>query len=60
MFERKILQSVLDALSACTETCSFFSFPTPSWVVGRLRKKLDGSRVRIETLRGVGYRLTAQ
>lgn len=27
--------------------------------VGRLRKKLDGSRVRIETLRGVGYRLTA-
>jgi len=28
--------------------------------VGRLRKKLDGSRVRIETLRGVGYRLTAQ
>jgi two-component system response regulator TctD len=28
--------------------------------VGRLRKKLEGSRVIIETLRGVGYRLTAQ
>ncbi|WGW03602.1 response regulator transcription factor [Tropicibacter oceani] len=26
--------------------------------VGRLRKKLDGSRARIETVRGVGYRLT--
>lgn len=26
--------------------------------VARLRKKLEGSRVRIETLRGVGYRLT--
>ncbi|UPH69813.1 response regulator transcription factor [Abyssibius alkaniclasticus] len=28
--------------------------------VGRLRRKLEGSKVRIETLRGVGYRLTAQ
>ena len=27
--------------------------------VGRLRKKLAGSAVRIETVRGVGYRLTA-
>lgn len=27
--------------------------------VGRLRKKLEGSAVRIETVRGVGYRLTA-
>ncbi|NND48649.1 MAG: winged helix-turn-helix transcriptional regulator, partial [Rhizobiales bacterium] len=27
--------------------------------VGRLRKKLAGSVVRIETVRGVGYRLTA-
>ncbi|WP_425101549.1 response regulator transcription factor [Tropicibacter sp. S64] len=27
--------------------------------VGRLRKKLDGSRARIETVRGVGYRLTS-
>ncbi|MCF7701012.1 response regulator transcription factor [Loktanella sp. M215] len=27
--------------------------------VGRLRKKLAGSRARIETVRGVGYRLTA-
>lgn len=27
--------------------------------VGRLRKKLEGSRARIETVRGVGYRLTA-
>lgn len=27
--------------------------------VGRLRKKLEGSRVRIETVRGMGYRLTA-
>lgn len=26
--------------------------------VGRLRKKLDGSAARIETVRGVGYRLT--
>ena len=26
--------------------------------VGRLRKKLTGSRVRIETVRGLGYRLT--
>lgn len=26
--------------------------------IGRLRKKLEGSRARIETLRGVGYRLT--
>ena len=26
--------------------------------VGRLRRKLDGSRARIETVRGVGYRLT--
>lgn len=26
--------------------------------VGRLRKKLDGSQARIETVRGVGYRLT--
>lgn len=28
--------------------------------VGRLRRKLEGSRARIETVRGVGYRLTAQ
>lgn len=28
--------------------------------VGRLRKKLTGSQVRIETVRGVGYRLVAQ
>ena len=28
--------------------------------VGRLRKKLEGSTVRIETVRGVGYRLTSQ
>jgi two-component system response regulator TctD len=28
--------------------------------VGRLRRKLDGSAVRIETVRGVGYRLTAK
>jgi two-component system, OmpR family, response regulator TctD len=27
--------------------------------VGRLRKKLEGSQVRIETVRGMGYRLTA-
>jgi two-component system, OmpR family, response regulator TctD len=27
--------------------------------VGRLRKKLTGSQVRIETVRGLGYRLTA-
>jgi two-component system response regulator TctD len=27
--------------------------------VGRLRRKLDGSRARIETVRGVGYKLTA-
>lgn len=27
--------------------------------VGRLRRKLDGSRARIETVRGLGYRLTA-
>ncbi|MEJ6397811.1 response regulator transcription factor [Yoonia sp. 208BN28-4] len=27
--------------------------------VGRLRKKLEGSQARIETVRGVGYRLTA-
>ena len=26
--------------------------------VGRLRRKLEGSRARIETVRGVGYRLT--
>ena len=26
--------------------------------VGRVRKKLDGSKARIETVRGVGYRLT--
>jgi two-component system response regulator TctD len=26
--------------------------------VGRLRRKLDGSRARIETVRGVGYKLT--
>ncbi|NCO15961.1 MAG: winged helix-turn-helix transcriptional regulator, partial [Alphaproteobacteria bacterium] len=26
--------------------------------VGRLRKKLAGSRARIETVRGLGYRLT--
>lgn len=26
--------------------------------IGRLRKKLDGSQARIETVRGVGYRLT--
>ena len=28
--------------------------------VGRVRKKLDGSRARIETVRGLGYRLTAE
>jgi len=28
--------------------------------VGRLRKKLEGSSVRIETVRGIGYRLTAE
>jgi two-component system response regulator TctD len=28
--------------------------------VGRLRRKLDGSGVRIDTVRGVGYRLTAE
>lgn len=28
--------------------------------VGRLRKKLDTSAVRIETVRGVGYRMTAE
>lgn len=28
--------------------------------VGRLRRKLAGSKARIETVRGVGYRLTAQ
>ncbi|MFN3274091.1 MAG: response regulator [Paracoccus sp. (in: a-proteobacteria)] len=28
--------------------------------VGRLRRKLDGSGARIETLRGVGYRLTPE
>lgn len=28
--------------------------------VGRLRRKLEGSQARIETVRGVGYRLTAQ
>jgi two-component system, OmpR family, response regulator TctD len=28
--------------------------------VGRLRKKLAGSRVRIETVRGIGYRLTSE
>ena len=27
--------------------------------VGRLRRKLDGSRVRIETVRGLGYKMTA-
>ncbi|WP_422384917.1 response regulator transcription factor [Roseibium album] len=27
--------------------------------VGRVRKKLQGGRVRIETVRGVGYRMTA-
>ncbi len=27
--------------------------------IGRLRRKLEGSRVRIETVRGMGYRLTA-
>ena len=27
--------------------------------VGRLRRKLDGSSARIETVRGLGYRLTA-
>ena len=27
--------------------------------VGRLRRKIEGSRARIETLRGVGYRLIA-
>jgi two-component system response regulator TctD len=27
--------------------------------VGRLRRKMDGSEARIETVRGVGYRLTA-
>lgn len=27
--------------------------------VGRLRRKLEGSRARIETVRGLGYRLTA-
>jgi two-component system response regulator TctD len=26
--------------------------------VGRLRKKIEGSAARIETVRGVGYRLT--
>jgi DNA-binding response OmpR family regulator len=26
--------------------------------VGRLRRKLDGAGVRIETVRGVGYRMT--
>lgn len=26
--------------------------------VGRLRKKLTGSRLRIDTMRGLGYRLT--
>ena len=28
--------------------------------VGRLRRKLDGSGARIDTVRGVGYRLTAE
>ena len=28
--------------------------------IARLRKKLEGSRARIETLRGVGYRLTVE
>jgi two-component system response regulator TctD len=28
--------------------------------VGRLRKKLEGSKARIETVRGVGYKLTEQ
>ena len=28
--------------------------------VGRLRKRLDGSTVQIETVRGVGYRMTAE
>jgi two-component system, OmpR family, response regulator TctD len=27
--------------------------------VGRLRKKLEGSKARIETVRGVGYKLTS-
>jgi len=27
--------------------------------VGRVRKKLQGGRVKIETVRGVGYRMTA-
>ena len=28
--------------------------------VGRLRKKMEGSGARIETVRGVGYRLTIE
>lgn len=28
--------------------------------IGRVRKKLDGSQARIETVRGVGYRMVAQ
>jgi two-component system response regulator TctD len=28
--------------------------------IGRLRKKIEGSTARIETVRGVGYRITAQ
>ena len=28
--------------------------------VGRLRKKMEGSGARIETVRGVGYRLTTE
>ena len=28
--------------------------------VGRLRKKLEGSGARIETVRGIGYRLVAE
>lgn len=28
--------------------------------VGRLRKKIEGSEARIETVRGLGYRLTGR
>ena len=28
--------------------------------VGRLRKKLEGSRAQIETVRGIGYRMTVR
>ena len=47
---------ILDRLFSFSEAVSDNAIEV---YVGRLRKKLQGSSLRIETLRGLGYRLTS-